>query len=68
MVQCSSTGEKNKVEETHMTVSKSTLQEFYAMTMEQKKEFVTFLRRELRLEEERKEIPSNPQEADKRDS
>ena len=36
-----------------MTISKSTLQEFYSMTLEQKREFITFLRRELRQEEEK---------------
>ena len=38
-----------------MMISKSTLQEFYSMNMEQKREFIAFLRRELRKEEEREE-------------
>ena len=63
-----STGENYKSEEIIMTVSKSILQVFYSMTSAQKKEFISFLRRELRLEEDRKQTLSDHQEADKPDS
>lgn len=36
-----------------MTVSKATLQEFYSMTLKEKREFITFLRKELRQEAEK---------------
>ena len=45
-------------------VKKSTLEEFYAMSIDEKKAFIAFLRRELRTEEDLTKTPSDDQAAD----
>ena len=45
-------------------VKKSTLEDFFAMTIDEKKAFIAFLRHQLRLEECREKTPSDDPEAD----